>query len=117
MAQLNISDKKPSSTAYIGLATTPNHRTLNLLQTEKPSAEHLKCMYVYVIFINGGHAKKQWDRVHASEAYEALFSFVFLPHKPRLHALSPTVLRLSVIYEYGVCSAQNWETDLYSSRK
>ena len=26
----------------------------------------------YTIFINGGHAKKQWDRVHASEAYEAL---------------------------------------------
>ena len=26
----------------------------------------------YAIFINGGHAKKQWDRVHASEAYEAL---------------------------------------------
>ena len=32
-----------------------------------------------------------------------LFSFVFLPHKPRLHALGPIVLRLSAIYEYGVC--------------
>ena len=32
----------------------------------------------------------------------ALFSFVFLPHKPRLHALGPIVLRLSAIYEYGV---------------
>ena len=28
--------------------------------------------WIYAIFINGGHAKKQWDRVHASEAYEAL---------------------------------------------
>ena len=27
---------------------------------------------LYAIFINGGHAKKQWDRVHESEAYEAL---------------------------------------------
>ena len=26
----------------------------------------------YAIFINGGHAKKEWVRVHASEAYEAL---------------------------------------------
>ena len=26
----------------------------------------------YAIFINGGHAKKQWDQVHASKAYEAL---------------------------------------------
>ena len=26
----------------------------------------------YAIFINGGYAKKQWDRVHASEAYETL---------------------------------------------
>ena len=32
----------------------------------------------------------------------ALFSFVFLPHKPRLHALEPIVLRFSAIYEYGV---------------
>ena len=32
----------------------------------------------------------------------AMFSFVFLPRKPRLHALGPTVLCLSAIYEYGV---------------
>ena len=31
-----------------------------------------------------------------------MFSFVFLPHKLRLHAFSPIVLRLSAIYEYGV---------------
>ena len=36
----------------------------------------------------------------------ALFSFVFLPHKPRLHAHSPIVLRLSAIYEYGVLCFQ-----------
>ena len=30
----------------------------------------------------------------------ALFSFVFLPHKPCLHALGPIVLHLFAIYEY-----------------
>ena len=35
----------------------------------------------------------------------ALFFFVFLPHKPRLHALGPIALRLSAIYEYGVLQA------------
>ena len=46
---------------------------------------------------------KQWDRVHASEACKALlycFLLIFLPRKPRLHALGPTVLRVSAIYEY-----------------
>ena len=34
-----------------------------------------------------------------------LFSIVFfLPHKPRLHALGPIVLRVSAIYEYDVYS-------------
>ena len=36
----------------------------------------------------------------------ALFSFVFLPNKSRLHALGLTVLRLSAIYEYGVYEEQ-----------
>ena len=31
-----------------------------------------------------------------------MFSFAFWPHKPHLHALGPTVLRVSAIYEYDV---------------
>ena len=42
----------------------------------------------------------------------ALFSFVFLPHKPRLHALGPIVLRLSPIYEYGVWQDKFYEFDI-----
>ena len=48
---------------------------------------------------------KQWDQVHASEAYEAKKTKennVTMPHKPRLHALGPTVFCVSAIYEYGV---------------
>ena len=55
---------------------------------------------------NGGHAKKQWDRVHASEAYEALLHcfplFFASSSKPCLHALGAILLRLSTIYEYGI---------------
>ena len=35
-------------------------------------AKEARFRTVYAIFRNGGHAKKQWDRVHASEAYDAL---------------------------------------------
>ena len=37
----------------------------------------------------------------------------FLPRKPRLHALGPIVLRLSAIYEYGVYTERDFETEKF----
>ena len=59
---------------------------------------------LYGIFINGGHAKNTGTECMQAKLMRHCYivSFDFFPHKPRLHALGPIILRVSAIYKYGL---------------